>query len=257
MVTKVGTTIPTIARAAAATVSPTFAGDQPRTRGNRLIARVYCFGGAALTSTDGTWAPVAADAISGTARGNIFTKVAQGNDAAPTFTSVGASRMEAGLDEYTPCILWPSSVGVAGILTGTQLLVAMPIVVPLPGGITVTMYGGHFAVVAVNNFSNLSPGVFGAERSRLYNRQGQRAYSPLLAERPSPWLSGGWYQVSDNGHMGGDYHLSPDVGVADQQLILIDQIITSNFLAMIAFFYEGAVEPDLFASLGRVGPRAF
>jgi hypothetical protein len=210
-ISKVGSTTPTVTRTAAATVTPGWAGDMPRTAGNLLIAMVYAFGSNVIVGPGGIWTAVGTEVTTGsTIHLRAYYAIAAGADAAPAFTSTTASRMEASLSEWTGNSATPYVSACDGTATGTT------------SSITVT--GGAAPTVA----DGLSIVSFGF-------RNGAAA---VATETPGGgWTTNGFYGISDTSQAGQDYKLNPATGGgADSESLSISGPTITNAAAQYAFF---------------------
>lgn len=227
-ITKVGSTVPVVANVVSAgPVSPGWAGDMPRTYGDLLIARTGAFTGQGpLTCSDPDWKQVTNEQSAGNTRTLIWYRMAQGGDAAPTFSSASATIVQASLEEFTPGYL--QGFGRRGQTTTTTTTVPNPGGVQIRaarlGGISITSFAAHLAAPAVQSET---PG--------------------------SGWTSSGLWTTSSSLSVGGDYHLNPDPTVDESELITLGQ--SADFLeSMIALFMPG-LEPVKF-SIFIPGPRS-
>ena len=138
-VTQVGTPNTVIQTSAASqgVVTGVWSGTQPRTFGDLLIAVVTSYGDAGIgttgiTEVSGTWSRQGFAVTAGTAV-SIFTKVAAGGDAVPTFNAlcvgtVATTRMTCFLIELNGQYLDQSSVSITTFTgtTGTTTITAVP-----------------------------------------------------------------------------------------------------------------------------------
>lgn len=134
-VTQVGTpgTVVTQSGSNTGTVTGAFSGTQPRTAGDLLVAVVTAYGttsAGAISNTGATWTQKAAVTASSVAETTIWTLIAAGADAAPTFTAtmVGTAASElmtcflielTGTDLVTPVAATGTNTGTIGTLTVT------------------------------------------------------------------------------------------------------------------------------------------
>jgi hypothetical protein len=208
----VGSTTPTVTRVAAATVTPGWAGDMPRTAGNLLIAMAYAFGTNVIVGPGGIWNPVGTEVDAGsTMRIRAYYAIAAGADAAPTFTSTSASRMEASLSEWTGNSATPYVSACDGTATGTTASITVT------GGAAPTVAGG----ISIASYAFRS------------------STTAAISETPGPgWTNNGIYTTADSSQAGQDYRLNPSTGSADSEALSISGtgLVVTNAVAQYAFF---------------------
>jgi len=201
---------PTVARAAAASVTPTWAASQNRTANNLLVCWAYATGSGSntLTNSDNTWTAVGADVVTQTTRRvNMWYKYAAGTDAAPTISCTSGSKTIAFLDEFTGNdTTGPFFRGTNTAASGSTLTFTLS---QAPGvdGMALTCYGVHCTSSAATETAdtNWTQDAFGLTSS-------------------------------DNAHLGGDYYISPPTGTATAELVTINTATPDAWVGLIVFF---------------------